>query len=143
MSKEIYNLRNDGNHVAQVQHATLHRPDAGLVSEQGLFGSDEWWASIQAGKIPVYSITGTITRVYMSGHNDYPEFEIDDGHSIISWTRLGADSEYIVGRTVIIDYVLQRYKDNPDKKLNKKLKKILGEHSKCVLRVSVKEKNGT
>ena len=143
MAIEIYNLRNDGNHVALVQHATINRPDAGFVPENGLFGSEDWWASIQSGKLPVHTISGKITKVYMSGHNDYPEFEIDDGGSTTSWTRLGVDSEYIVGRTILIEYVLQRYKDNPDKKLNKELRKILGEFSKCVLRISVLDENGT
>lgn len=40
-------------------------------------GSTEWFTKIDEGQIPLFKITGVISRVYMTGHNDWPEFEID------------------------------------------------------------------
>src|SRR5262245_57346615 len=69
-------------------------------------------------------------------HNDYPEFEVDDGQSRTSWTRQGPDEEYVVGRTIQIEYILQRFKEG-----DKKLRKMLGEHSRCVLRITLTDEN--
>jgi len=33
----------------------------------------------------------------MSGHNDFPEFEMDDGHARTKWMRYGEDSAYTIG----------------------------------------------
>ena len=138
MAKVIYDLRTDHKHIRDVQDATLHNSWSGLVPEHGLFGSEEWWASINEGRIRVHVIRGRITRVYMSGHNDFPEFEVDDGKAKTKWARVGTDSEYVVGRPVEIEYVLQRFKNE-----DKKLRKILGEYSECVLRISVETDSGT
>ena len=49
----------------------------------------------------------------MSGHNDYPEFEIDDGQEKTQWTREGKDEAYVIGRRVKLKYVLQKPKRVP------------------------------
>ncbi|MGH8661133.1 MAG: hypothetical protein ACREUB_05145, partial [Burkholderiales bacterium] len=90
----VYELRRNRRFIEQVQEATLHRADAGIVSEHGLFGSDEWWAAIADGRLPTQSIRGHISKIYMSGHNDFPEFEVDDGGARTSWAREGDDSWY-------------------------------------------------
>ncbi len=46
----------------------------------------------------------------MSGHNDWPEFEIDDGAKKTRWTREGSNEMYRVGRRVRLKYVLQKPK---------------------------------
>lgn len=138
MAKVIYDLRNDHKHIRDVQDATLHSSWAGLVPEHGLFGSEEWWTSINEGRIRLHVIRGRITRVYMSGHNDFPEFEVDDGKAKTKWVRVGTDSEYVDGRPVQIEYVQQRFKNE-----DKKLRKILGKYSECVLRISVETDSDT
>ena len=51
-----------------------------------------------------------ISEVYMSGHNDFPEFEVDDGTIRTQWMRLGDDSAYIVGRSIRLQYVEMKFK---------------------------------
>lgn len=106
----VYELQRDLHLINLVQEATLHREDAGVVPEHGLFGSEEWWAAIADGRLPTHTVRGRISKVYMSGHNDFTEFEVDDGGARTAWARQGDDSRYEVGRSVQIDYVLMRFK---------------------------------
>jgi len=107
---KIYDLKQDHRKIGLIQKATLETKDYGLVPEYGLFGSPEWWLAIEKGLISIHTIEGIITRVYMSGHNDYPEFEIDDGQEKTCWTRDGKDEAYIVGKRVKLKYVFQKPK---------------------------------
>lgn len=113
--RTIYYLKNDINHIKNVQEATLHTDHYGLRVTHGLFGSDEWWEKIESGELPLATVKGTINRVYMSGHNDFPEFEIvtlKDEKTI--WARWvddpSLDSYYKEGSQVELDYVVQMAK---------------------------------
>jgi len=131
--KAIYLLSEDVTRIRHVQEATLHRDDAGLKITHGLYGSEDWWDSIKSGVLHTTTIKGVISKVYMSGHNDYPEFEIlsNDGHKT-SWTRdvnNGFDDNvYKVGKKIEIDFVLQKFKN---------VCPILGEDSKCVIEIRI------
>ena len=117
----IYDLRHDGDHVAAVQKATLSTTDFGLVPEHGLFGSDEWWQAVDSGEIPTHVSEGRISRVFMSGHNDYPEFTVGGR----SWTRQTSETTggtlsrrakaelFRVGSYARVLYVMQKSK-RPD-----------------------------
>ena len=113
----VYRLKDDVKHIADVQKAILTTEDYGIKITHGLFGSPEWWKNIDNGTLPLQTLKGKITRVYMSGHNDYPEFEIvtEDGHKE-SFTREAEtevlDAEYQPGREVEIDFVRQQPKKN-------------------------------
>ena len=111
---KVYDLKADHTFISAVQKATLETGDYGLVPEHGLFGSPEWWQAINAGVIPTNTIEGVISRVYMSGHNDWPEFEINDGVDKTSWTRevneRKDDAMYRVGKRVKLKYVKQKFK---------------------------------
>jgi hypothetical protein len=107
---KIYDLKQDHRKINLVQKATLETKDYGLVPEPALFGSPDWWRAVEENLIPVHTIEGIISRVYMSGHNDYPEFEIDDGQKKTQWTREGKDEAYVVGRRVKLKYVFQKPK---------------------------------
>jgi hypothetical protein len=93
-----------------VQKATLTTADFGLEPEVALFGSDEWWKAIADGRIPRLEIRGVIANVYMTGHGDWPEFEIDTDGRKTRWTRFGDQSLYRAGREVRVEYVMQRTK---------------------------------
>jgi len=135
---QVYGLRFDDDYVSKVQSATLGATGAGLVPDPHLYGSAEWWASIESGNIPVRAITGTISRVFMSGHNDYPEFEIDSDGQKTCWTRTTSaipDCDltrgqlanlYRIGASVKLSYVEQRFKTPL---------KGVGEHSECILEI--------
>jgi hypothetical protein len=135
---QVYNLRFDDDHVFKVQSATLGTTGAGLVPDPHLFGSPDWWATIESGELPIHTITGTISRVFLSGHNDYPEFEIDSDGERSCWTRTtssipGCDLKrselanlYRSGACVKLSYVEQRFKTPLPG---------VGECSKCVLEI--------
>ncbi len=108
---KIYDLLDDKRTIKLIQDATLNTKDFGLKPEHGLFGSEEWWEAIENGTIPKKVLEGVISRVYMSGHNDFPEFEVSarDG-SKTSWERQGYDKYYVVGKKIKMIYVVQKPK---------------------------------
>jgi len=95
-----------------------------------LFGTKEWFDAIEHEIIPKYLVKDIISKVYMSGHNDYPEFEVENSEGKTVWTRLGYDAAYQVGKKVELIYVEQKYKRPTD---------ITGAISKCVIEIRVAE----
>jgi len=108
--QKVYDLADDTRRITLVQKATVETEDYGLVPEIALYGTKEWWNAIANGRIDRLQIEGRISRVYMSGHNDWPEFEVESDGEKTSWTRCGDDSQYKVGRRVRIEYVWQKAK---------------------------------
>lgn len=106
----IYDLKRDKRHIKNVQNASLHRDDCGLVTEPELFGSSKWWKLVGTDQLSIHTLEGKITKVYMSGHNDFPEFEMDDGNEKTKWMRRGEDSAYTVGRPIRMKYVEMKFK---------------------------------
>jgi hypothetical protein len=103
-----YDLAADCDAVALVQRATLTTKDFGLVPEVGLFGSNEWWAAVGNGRIRKCEVRGRISRLFMTGHGDWPEFEVVSGDVKTTWTRLGRQNLYVEGHEVRVEYVWQR-----------------------------------
>jgi len=106
----IYDFRRDKRQIELMQKASLHRDDCGLVTKPALVGSAEWWEMVGTDVLPIYEIEGKISRVYMSGHNDFPEFEIDDGKAKTRWMRQGDDPAYTVGHPIRLRYVQMAFK---------------------------------
>lgn len=133
--KTVYHLRKNETLIRQAQHASLYRDDVGLEITHGLFGSDEWWQKIRSGELSVVTLRGVITNVYMSGHNDWPEFEMatPDGQRY-QWTRevdeRPFDPLFQQGFEVEVDYVVQRLKQDFG----------FGFDSKCVLEIRIGNK---
>jgi hypothetical protein len=128
--EKAYDLADDQQTVEAVQRATLTTRDFGLVPEVALFGTPEWWKAVEDGRIPKVEVRGIISKLYMTGHGDWPEFEVDSEGSKTKWTRYGNQSLYQEGRGVRVEYVVQRAK-----------KARLGKYeSKRVLRVFIQTK---
>jgi hypothetical protein len=124
---KVYDLMEDTETIQLVQRATLNTKEFGLEPDVALYGSDEWWRAVDDGRIATHSVSGTISRVYMSGHGDWPEFEVDSGGEKTRWTRVGDQSLYEPGRPVKVEYVLQ-----------KRRTRVLGElEQKEVLRIFI------
>jgi hypothetical protein len=104
----VYDLATDQETISQVQRATLTTKDFGVVPEVALLGSDEWWAAIEDGRIPKHEVTGSISRLFMTGHGDWPEFELDSNGTKTTWTRLGNQVVYAEGKGAKIEYVMQK-----------------------------------
>ena len=109
----IYRLKADKDYIAQVQKATTTTDEFGIEPTHGLFGSPEWWQHIRDGSLPVHTLRGQITRVYMGSVNDWPEFTMrSEAGDESSWSRHASDpvfaSLYTVGRPIELHYVVQR-----------------------------------
>jgi len=74
--KTVYNLRDDVKHIADVQEASLSPKPFGLKAKQGLYGSEVWWQNIEEGKIPLIKFKGKITKLFTSGMDYEPCFEM-------------------------------------------------------------------
>jgi hypothetical protein len=118
----IYDLRQDEQQIAAVQKATLSTEEYGLEPTHGLFGSEEWWKQIADGRLPIETLKGTISRVYMGSMGDWPVFEIALLDSTTeSFTRYQTPADgsqdyfYVVGRDIELDTVWQEARRNaPD-----------------------------
>jgi hypothetical protein len=130
--KQIYNLKNDFIRIKMVQEVSLDKNSyAGYKTENGLlFGSKEWFNAVENGIILKHTIKGFISRVYMSGHNDYPEFEIENNEGKTTWIREGTDKAYKVGKNIELTYVEQKYKRPTD---------VTGVISKCIIEIKIAE----
>lgn len=130
--KQIYNLKNDSRRIKMVQEASLDKDSrSGLKIENGLlFGTKEWFSAIENDIIPKHVINGIISRVYMSDHNDFPEFEIESNEGKTTWMREGIDEEYKVGKRIELIYVEQKFKRPID---------IIGTISKYVIEIKIAE----
>jgi hypothetical protein len=131
--KIAYRLKDNPQHIAQVQKATLTTNEFGIEPTHGLFGSSEWWNRIADGDLPVHTLRGTITERFMGGMGDWPELRVlSDAGEKSTWTRdvnrKEQDALYRVGRRIEIDYVLQRHR--------RKLAKQDAEH-KVVLEIRI------
>ena len=81
--KKVYDLEtalaNDPQRVADAQELTLDaaRSSFGLAGEYGLYGSDEWWQNLHAGKLPLTTYEGVIETIQFSGmHNESKSFTL-------------------------------------------------------------------
>lgn len=115
--QKVYDLRDDADHTAAVQRATLTTREFGVEPTHGLFGSTEWWQQIESGSLPLETLKGSISRVYMGSMGDWPEFEMqcEDGSSH-NFTRHqmppdgSRDSLYKEGRKIEVDTVWQQFR---------------------------------
>jgi len=111
----VYQLRRDKQRIEAVQKATLTTWKFGVMRTHGLFGSEEWWQKIKTGKLRVHHLSGVITRLYMGGMRDTPEFTMcSETGEESDWLRWANSSDlnafYSVDCRVEIDYVLQRHR---------------------------------
>ncbi len=111
--KEIYNLQDDISIIKHYQAASLSKDwRIGLRIEKGiLFGSDEWFSAIKSGIIKHFSVKGVISKVYMTSHNDFAQFDIENDEGITTWIREADIFLYKVGSNVELKYVEQKRKN--------------------------------
>lgn len=118
-------LRLDPNQVALTQALTLNqaRPQMGLKGTHGLFGSSEWWASIQERRMPLLGVAGIVTRAYIagqeeSGMNNTIDLLQDDGseQAVGIYVNNPEDANlFQVGHRAEIVYALDELKLQPAK----------------------------
>lgn len=112
--------------AAKAQALTLNedKPLMGLLGDHGLFGSREWWQSIDQGRIEVRVYKGTITRLYVAGQDADEEqgkdFEYVCDDKIIRSASCVAHNDddlelYREGANVALAYALEKLKKQPSK----------------------------
>ena len=134
----VYDVRQDVGTIKATQRTT-RETDGGLALADGLLCySDEWFHAVEFGQLPSTTLNGVITRVFMSGHNDYPEFELEANGEKTRWTRSvsgsyvgNGDKLFEVGRTVRLKYVEHPWKPGQPGS------RILGTHAKLVLYIEI------
>jgi hypothetical protein len=78
------------------------------------FRSAEWWSAFRCGNVPVRVLRGVISKVFWSGHGDYPEFTMaTDDRQELDFTREGDLSRYVEGLRAEVHTVTQRFKREP------------------------------
>ena len=127
-----YKFQEDNEAIKILQEVSSDpKSDYGLKTENGLLiGTKEWFQATEDGRLSIETIRGTISKVYMSRHNDWPEFEMENESGKSTWTREGEDKLYRVGKLIEIDYVIQKYKRPWD---------MLGPTSKQVLDIRIEK----
>ena len=127
-----YNFKDDKEAIKRLQEVSSDpKSNYGLKMENGLLvGTKEWFLATEDGRLPIKTLIGRISKVYMSGHNDWPEFEIESKEGLSTWTREGNDSLYQVGKLVELDFVIQKYKRPWD---------MLGPTTKTVLEIRIEK----
>jgi len=126
----IYRFKDDKDAINRLQKASKDKKsEYGLkIENELLIGTQKWFRAIDNGLIKKYSIRGTITKVYMSGHNDYPEFEMECNGEKSTWTREGKDELYKQGKEIELTYVIQKFKRSKD---------IIGSTKKMVIEIRI------
>lgn len=111
----VYQLKQDKRRIDQVQRATRTTENFGIEPTHGMFGTDEWWQNIESGRLPIQTLKGRITKVYMGGMGDWPEFKmVNNTGEESSWTRMMHSAEqddlYRVGAPIEIDFVWKQHR---------------------------------
>lgn len=116
-------LREDPERMRLAQALTLDssKPRMGLRGAHGLFGSTEWWRSIEEGKVPLLQLSGVIQRAYVAGQdggeiNNTIDLRLDDGsvHMVGIYVNNKSDVElFSPGCWVGIVYARDELKQQP------------------------------
>lgn len=127
-----YKFKDDKEAIKRLQDVSVDKKsNFGLKVENGLLvGTNEWYQAIDDNTIPKVTLTGIISKVYMSGHNDFPEFEIKSNEGLSTWTLEGEAKHYQVGKLIEIEFVIQKFKRQYD---------ILGPTTKKVLEIRIEK----
>jgi hypothetical protein len=130
--RQTYKLQDDKEAIKRLQVVSDDKnSNFGLKTENGLLvGSYEWFNAIDTARIEKQTINGEISKVFMSGHNDYPEFEMDSNGVKTNWTREGKDEHYKVGKKIELTYVTQKFKRPID---------ILGMTTKLIIEIRIEK----
>ncbi len=117
-------LKANPQRVELTQALTLDqsRPNMGLKGTYGLFGSQEWWDSIEQRKMPVLFLSGVIKDAYVAGQdpseiNNTIDLMLDDGSVCEVGIYVNDEHDislFRVGCRADIVYALDEMKEQPD-----------------------------
>ena len=124
--KKVFDLQDEllanPGRVRKTQALTLDhaRPQIGLRGTYGLFGSQDWWDSVNSGRMPLLRLSGVVERVYVAGQDEVEANTVDirsaDGnlHSVGIYLNDKSDLPLLrIGASVEIVYALDELKQQP------------------------------
>lgn len=113
-------LKADPKQVELTRALTLNseKPQLGLKGEHGLFATEEWWDSINTGKMPLQHMSGVVIEAYEAGQdhdgiNNTVNLQLSNGGtaSVGIYTNNFEDiALFQVGHAVSIVYALDKLK---------------------------------
>ncbi|OCG78880.1 hypothetical protein A9G42_02405 [Gilliamella sp. Nev6-6] len=113
-------LKVNPEYASLTQALTLDhtKPYVGLNGTNGLFGTKEWWNSIEQGRIPLLFISGIIKKAYVAGQdpsnfNNTLDLLLEDGtiQSVGIYANKKKDSKlFKIGYSASIVYALDELK---------------------------------
>lgn len=116
-------LKANPERVAAAQALTLDllRPRLGLKGTHGLYGSKEWWSSIEQRKMPLLFISGIIRRAFVAGpdggdENNGIDLLLDDGFEQVEGIYVNDKADISLfreGCRVELVYALDELKKQP------------------------------
>jgi hypothetical protein len=116
-------LKADPERVADAQALTLNKskPLLGLKGTHGLYGSPEWWASIEQRKVPLLFVSGIVRRAYVAGQdggneNNGIDLLLEDGSVRAEGIYVNDKADislFRVGCQVELVYALDELKKQP------------------------------
>ena len=116
-------LRTDPERIVRTQALTLNpsRPKMGLKGSHGLFGSNEWWQSIEDGSMPLLYLSGVVREIYQAGQdglgkNNTIDIVLENGsvETVGIYVNNESDTDlFCVDRRVEVVYALDELKLQP------------------------------
>jgi hypothetical protein len=112
----VYELRNAARTIAHMQRGSKEPGPLGLRITHGLVGSDEWWAQIRSGALPLKEISGVVSDFWSGQRGGGPaEFQLRQTDGAKSTWSCGLEPErakrqFRIGRAVTVQYVTQELK---------------------------------
>jgi hypothetical protein len=114
--RSIYRLQDATDKIQRMQAASTGSGQVGMKITHGLVGTSDWWSNIENGTLPLCTVVGTVSDLYLGQFDDGPaEFKmiLADGTSS-SWLcevePLMAKVIFKVGSKAEVDYVVQELK---------------------------------
>ncbi len=102
----IFDIREDKR--TNLIQERIKKGDKSYRTNWGLFGTDDWLDNLHNDNL-IILIQGTISKLIMTGHNDFPEFEIESGTEKFQFERLGLDKYYQIGRKISVQAIKGMY----------------------------------
>lgn len=98
--KTIFDIRNDNK--TKVIQERIKNGELSYRTKWGLYGTNEWYNNLQNDNL-IVTIKGTISKLINTGHNDFPEFEIECGNEKFQFERVGLEKHYQIGKKIKVE----------------------------------------
>jgi len=103
----IFDATNDKTRTPIIQ-SKIRLGKSEFRTNWGLYGTEDWLNNLRKDGL-IISLNGEITNLLMTGHNDFPEFEMETDEGIFRFERLGAENKYQIGKIIKVEAIKGKY----------------------------------